>query len=298
MRNVFVFIGLAVLLLSFPVKGRAAGCYITPTNDYICDEAAPDNEGETVQDDTRNNIPGSDDVFQTNDIRSQTSWLPGVLVNLGMNLEGSGSGDIDIDNDDHSGSGTAQWSGAECEEGQDAYETFKAHLLSREGRRNCSYYDGTGANCPYTGPGPGGGGNCSSTGCLTIGVGHLVRSGETQYTPCGTCITDAQVDALLEEDASRFWQHVTSHLQEACLEDEGCFAVALGSVLYQGGTNFLRGTFSRRWNQIVAGEYGAAASGLESSRWYQQSPTRVRDFQQALNALQARKDAGENIGCS
>ena len=124
-----------------------------------------------------------------------------------------------------------------------------------------------------------------------------MRSGETQYTPCGTCITDAQVDALFEADASDFWQHVTSHLAEACVEDEGCFAVALGSVLYQGGTNFLRGTFSRRWNQIVNSQYQEASAGWESTLWGQQTPTRVRDWQQAIMALQAKEDAGEAIGC-
>lgn len=296
MKKMFIFIALA--LIAFPVsEGRSASCYITTTNDYICDDTSPGASGQTVQRDTLSDVPGSSYVFQADDVRSQYFWMPGVIANLGLSITGSGSGDITVDSSGASGSGTANWSGAECEEGVDAYEQFKQHLLSREGYENCSYYDGVGSGCPYTGPGTGSG-KCSRGGCLTIGVGHLVRSGETQYTPCGTCLSDAEVDALFEADASSFWSHVVSHLEEACLEDEGCFAVALGSVLYQGGTNFLRGTFSRRWGQIVDGQYGAAADGWENTKWGRQTPTRVKDWQAALYELQERKDAGEDLGCS
>lgn len=291
---------LCCAILSASQKSAHAGsCYITQQGDYVCDSKSPGNQGKTTQRETKNDL-GEGSVFQSNQIRSQYWWMPGVLANLGLNT--SASSGTTIESDQASGVGTSNWAGAECEPGKDAKEQFKEHIMSREGYKNCSYYDGVGSQsaCPSayrSGSKCSGCGGCG--GCLTIGVGHLVKSSEMgKYSPCGTCISDDEVKAIFNKDIDKFWGAVADHLKESCLEDQGCFAVALGSVLYQGGTGFMRKTFKNTWAKIVNGQYKAAADSLTGTKWYNQTPNRVKDFQAALYKLQEKKDAGEKVGCS
>lgn len=300
MRGVLV-LSIFCFVAFLSVNANAAGCYITPTNDYICDQQNPGSSGRTVQREGRRNIPGSNNVFTTGDVRSQYDWMAGVLGRLGTTV-GSGGPVIDpgVDGD---GDGTSETTippgaGGECEPGVDARAQFEVEIFADEGRRNCSYYDGIGNNCPYTGPGGPSGPPCSRGGCLTIGVGHLVRRGETQYTPCGTCISDEEVDRLKQQDIDAVWGPAISHADEACVSGDGCFIKAIANVLFQGGTNFLRGTFSNSWGHVRCGRYDQAIAGFNASAWARQTPSRVQQWTAAIAQVKARRDAGENVGCN
>jgi len=150
----------------------------------------------------------------------------------------------------------------------DGYEAFKRHLLVREGKRNVVYRD--------------------SLGKPTVGVGHLVLPGDNLKV--GDTITDAQVQAFLDQDAQAAWAAANRQAAEAGVTD-GCFTVALASVNFQLGTGWTK-KFPNTWALIKAGKYNEAATELSGSLWAKQTPVRVQDFQKALRDLAARKAAG------
>ena len=53
---------------------------------------------------------------------------------------------------------------------------------------------------------------------------------------------------------------------------------------FQLGTAWT-GTFPNTWRMIVNGRYEDAAEALDGTKWAQQTPVRVKDFQDALRKL-------------
>lgn len=147
----------------------------------------------------------------------------------------------------------------ECAGG--GFEEFKEHLKLREGVRNDVYLD--------------------SLGNPTVGVGHLVLPEDGLSV--GDTISDAQVDAFLDRDAQWAWDAAQQQMEEAGIDDP-CFQVALGSVNYQLGSGW-RDKFPNTWRAIAEGRYCEAADMLDGTRWQEQTPVRVADFQAALRDL-------------
>jgi len=61
----------------------------------------------------------------------------------------------------------------------------------------------------------------------------------------------------------------------------------LASVNFQLGTQWTA-TFPNTWKMIVDGDYEDAANALDGTIWAEQTPTRVKDFQDALRRLPAK----------
>src|SRR5690606_34696293 len=130
-------------------------------------------------------------------------------------------------------------------------------VRSREGVRNCAYND--------------------SEGKLTIGIGHLVTSGDGYGA--GTCLSDAEVEALYDQDFERYYaaaQEQAAALPEPATNSH-CMTVALASVNYQLGTGW-RSNFTDTWAKMEAGDFCGAADNVAASLWAQQTPVRTADF--------------------
>ena len=99
----------------------------------------------------------------------------------------------------------------------------------------------------------------------------------------GDVITDAQVSAFFQKDGAAAMSAARSQAVEAGISDTG-FLPYLASVNFQLGTAWT-GTFPNTWKMIVDGRYEDAAKALDGTMWAEQTPVRVKDFQDALRKL-------------
>jgi lysozyme len=115
----------------------------------------------------------------------------------------------------------------------------------------------------------------------TAGVGHLLSPSERDIWLVGEAVPVQQIDQWLEHDAKEAWEAAgiqADYLGEAGLQD------ALCSVCFQLGTQW-RYIHKKTWAYLEDGEWELAAQECEDSKWYRQTPVRVRDFQKALRGL-------------
>ena len=115
----------------------------------------------------------------------------------------------------------------------------------------------------------------------TVGIGHLVVAGDKLKV--GDVITDAQVSAFFQKDGAAAMSAARSQAVEAGISDTD-FLPYLASVNFQLGTGWT-GTFPNTWKMIVDGRYEDAAKALDGTIWAEQTPVRVKDFQDALRKL-------------
>jgi GH24 family phage-related lysozyme (muramidase) len=151
---------------------------------------------------------------------------------------------------------------------------FQRLMTEEEGRRNRVYLD--------------------SRGFATVGVGHLVRPGDRLEV--GDVIPDARVDALFRADGARALEAARAQAAQAGVPDPA-FVSRLAAVNFQLGGKWPR-EFPRTWGLILAGDYAGAADELENSKWFHQTPARVRAFQAVLHGLadtDGRRRAGRRI---
>ena len=144
---------------------------------------------------------------------------------------------------------------------------FKA-LMARadeEGRRNDVYPD--------------------SLGKPTVGIGHLVRPEDG--LKIGDKISDPQVDAYFQKDGAEALQRAREQAAQAGITDPA-FIARLGAVNFQLGSKTWPGAFTKTWAKMMAGDYEGAAIEAANSKWFHQTPNRVRSFQAALRALPPR----------
>lgn len=140
---------------------------------------------------------------------------------------------------------------------------FLTHLMRREGSRNETYAD--------------------SLGKLTGGVGHLLSAEEKKKYPKGTAIPEEVTKAWLKEDSVKAMEAAKKQASEIGVEKEE-FINALASVNFQLGTKWNtihKGT----WKLIKQGKYSEAAKEAANSKWFKQTPVRVKDFQEALRLI-------------
>jgi GH24 family phage-related lysozyme (muramidase) len=138
---------------------------------------------------------------------------------------------------------------------------FEALMAEREGRRKDVYLD--------------------SLGKPTVGIGHLIVAAD--HLKMGDTITDAQIDDLFTQDSADALSAARSQAADAGITDL-TFIPYLASVNFQLGTLWTK-TFPNTWKMILDGKYEEAADGLDGTKWAQQTPVRVRDFQVALRRL-------------
>jgi GH24 family phage-related lysozyme (muramidase) len=138
---------------------------------------------------------------------------------------------------------------------------FEALMADREGRRNDVYLD--------------------SLGKPTVGIGHLIVAAD--HLKMGDTITEAQIDDLFTQDSTDALSAARSQAADAGITDLA-FIPYLASVNFQLGTLWTK-TFPNTWKMILDGKYEEAAKELDGTKWVQQTPVRVRDFQGALRKL-------------
>ncbi|MBA3667910.1 MAG: glycoside hydrolase family protein [Sphingomonas sp.] len=120
-----------------------------------------------------------------------------------------------------------------------------------------------------------------SRGKPTVGIGHLIKHGDN--LKAGDRISDARKEALWREDSARALETTQKQMKEAGITDPN-FILPLAAVNFQLGGGW-RAEFKKTWTFMKNGEYEAAAREAQDSTWYNQTPKRVRAFQNALRAL-------------
>ena len=180
---------------------------------------------------------------------SQVSGIEGDLFGSGYN--------IDIE--------------ATSEQEQTNYNKYTAdHLLDREGFRDHVYPD--------------------NLGKPTGGIGHLLTAEERKKYPMGSEIPEELIRSWYTKDTKKSKAAALSQLEELGeLKDPRNLQAALESVNFQMGVNW-RTKFPTAWEHMKSGNWDGAeqeirftkeGSGTQSD-WNLQTPTRVRDFVQAL----------------
>jgi len=135
---------------------------------------------------------------------------------------------------------------------------FLEHLITREGSSTEVYLD--------------------SLGILTVGVGHRVT--EEDDLELGEVISYPQMSRFLKDDSTKCWQAAVDQAVELG-RIEIPFIEALASVNFQLGTSWYK-IHKRTWKLMMEGEWHKACGEAADSLWFQQTPIRVRDFQEAL----------------
>lgn len=106
-------------------------------------------------------------------------------------------------------------------------------------------------------------------GYWTIGVGHLIdprKGAEWIEGP----LTDAQVDALLDEDIAKVERGLPEWMREL---DPVRYAVMV-DMAFQMGVAGLMG-FKNTLRFVMEGNYTQAADNMQQSLWYRQTPNRA-----------------------
>ena len=119
----------------------------------------------------------------------------------------------------------------------------------------------------------------------TVGIGHLVKTEDKLKV--GDVVTNKQISDFFKVDGAGALSAAKKQASKAGIKDAN-FIACLGSVNFQLGTGWIR-KFRRAWAMILDGKYSDAAESLESTRWFKQTPIRVKDFQKALLRLPEKK---------
>lgn len=141
-------------------------------------------------------------------------------------------------------------------------------LKEREGVKTRSYYD--------------------SEEHLTGGIGHLLSEEEQQLYPEGTEIPQEVVDGWFKADLASAKKAAEEQAQELP-EAPPKLIEALVSVNFQLGSNWNK-EHKNTWKLLLEGEWKKAAEEAARSKWNEQTPKRVKDFQEAL--LEVEKGDG------
>lgn len=124
---------------------------------------------------------------------------------------------------------------------------------------------------------------------LTCGIGHLVMPGDK--LKLHDKVDDSQISAFFKKDSAKAMSAARSQASKAGIKDSD-FITYLASVNFQLGTGWNR-IFKKTWALIMEGQYKAAAEEAQRSRWYTQTPERVKDFQKALLKLKDKPSERE-----
>jgi lysozyme len=126
-------------------------------------------------------------------------------------------------------------------------------------------------------------------GKWTGGYGHLQKKGEEKLV-----VTQELADKWLNEDISKARAAATKQCASMVFHTEHLREV-LVSVNYQLGTSWTLDFYST-WPLIQSGSFSKAAQALLSSKWYRQTPVRVKDFVAALQEAQDLYDQYKATG--
>ena len=120
-------------------------------------------------------------------------------------------------------------------------------------------------------------------GNATGGIGHLLTEEELKTHKVGQKLSMDKIVEWFQADLQIAYRAAKD--QAAMLGiDSSNFIAALTSVNFQLGQYWYL-KFTKTWNYLRLGDYKSASVEVQDSRWYKQTPERVKDFQQAILAL-------------
>ena len=147
-------------------------------------------------------------------------------------------------------------------------EQFKKELIIHEGRRNETFTD--------------------SIGRLTAGVGHLLTDIERKNFPCGTTVSQEQIDLWLDNDIRNAYELAKTMFGAETFEAlDGVRQRAICNMAFSLGSR-LAG-FKIFIPAVTRGDFDAAANKLAVSKWYQQAKIRGQEIVEQIRN-------GRNIG--
>ena len=148
---------------------------------------------------------------------------------------------------------------------QNAPMEVTEHLQLREGWRDTVYLD--------------------SLKKPTAGLGHLLTDNEKNTYKVGDTIPTDILTAWAVNDIKDAYDAAYDQTVELGINDQD-FINALTSVNFQLGTNWNR-IHTETWKHMVNHDWTKAANEAQDSKWYDQTPIRVNDFQNALLKLES-----------
>lgn len=113
-----------------------------------------------------------------------------------------------------------------------------------------------------------------SLGKQTGGYGHLYRKGDP------ITFTQEVANGWLENDLGVARKAAQKQFDQLPIQTQSLYDV-LVSVNYQLGTDWYK-DFKNTWKFMLEGNYQQASANAQMSKWFNQTPTRVKDFQKAL----------------
>lgn len=120
-------------------------------------------------------------------------------------------------------------------------------------------------------------------GFPTAGMGHLLTREEQEEHSVGDPVAPAILQRWAREDAGKAYRAATTQAKEIGLGSDAAFLTVLTSVNFQLGL-YWRNKFPDTWKAIVDGRWKEAARNVLESRWARQTPSRAREFAQALES--------------
>jgi len=154
-------------------------------------------------------------------------------------------------------------------------DTFKdklyEHIKLREGYKSVIYLD--------------------TLGKPTGGIGHLLTREEKKLYPVGCLLKETVIRDWYDEDIEKALQACNEQCKILNIHDID-FKISLTSVNFQLGTKWNR-KFPSAWHALCHKEYDKAIDEImyankeekRYSRWYKQTPVRVKDFVEAIEKI-------------
>ena len=115
-------------------------------------------------------------------------------------------------------------------------------------------------------------------GVLHGGVGHKLVGDELKKYKVGDPISEELSNRWLKEDSEEAWKSAGEKAKELKKPE---FQSTLAPLDFQLGVNWHK-DHKKTWKLLQKGDYMGAAEEAKDSKWFEQSPTRVKDFQQSL----------------
>ena len=145
------------------------------------------------------------------------------------------------------------------------------HIKLREGYKNVVYLD--------------------TLGKPTGGIGHLLTSEEKKTYPVGCPLKESVIKEWYDNDIQKSLDACNDQCKILNIHDID-FKIALTSVNFQLGTSWFR-KFPSAWKALCHKEYDKAIDEImyankeeeRYSRWYKQTPVRVKDFVEAIENI-------------
>jgi lysozyme len=118
----------------------------------------------------------------------------------------------------------------------------------------------------------------------TAGMGHLLTESERATYKEGDTIPAQVLARWTRADTAGAYGAAIAQATELGLASDTAFVTVLTSVNYQLGTHW-RGKFPQTWSAIKERKWALAAQMVRGSKWATQTPSRAREFADALQAL-------------